>query len=164
MKTYKIKFNEKLNFDGSLEDFFNIKTFDVLQIKNISPKYIINDSGIIQKYNKNIDNNKIILLIKENTVFFSMGKKTNKYITLTEFGIKNNKLNIIHTINNSIGLLISKILKKIFIVKYYADFTYNDKFTFYNFSPIFKYDDLDDEQMISKNSDYLNKYFEALPY
>lgn len=57
-----------------------------------------------------------IAVLDYNTLYTRMGVKIPTYTTLTDFASKHNKVNCIYAIGNEVGILISKILNKAYIV------------------------------------------------
>ena len=125
------------DLDGSLDELFNLETFDPVQIMNgeIVPYKIIDNYGKLKKYKSDMDPFSFIAVLDYNTLYTRMGVRMPTYVTLTDFASKRNKINYIYAIDREIGILPSKILNKAYIVGF-GPYGIINGLDVYNFYPL----------------------------
>ena len=133
MKIYTVGWD----LDGSLDELFNLETFDPVQIMNgeIVPYKIIDNYGKLKKYKSGMDPFSFIAVLDYNTLYTRMGVRMPTYVTLTDFASKRNKVNYIYAIDREIGILPSKILNKAYIVGF-GPYGILNGLDIYNFYPL----------------------------
>ena len=181
MKIYTVGWDldGSYDLDGSLDELFNLETFDPVQIMNgeIVPYKVIDNYGKLKKYKSDMDPFSFIAVLDYNTLYTRMGVRMPTYVTLTDFASKRNKVNYIYAIDREIGILTSKILNKAYIVGFgpYGIINGLDVYKFYPLESSIKketsvnnlarwFKDKLQQRKIDKMSgrEYLNTYFECI--
>lgn len=139
MKIYNVNWNSdgSYDLDGRLDELFILKTFDPLQIKNgeITPNKIIDHYGKLKKYTSDMDPYDFLAILDGDTLYTRMGFKIHIYTTLTDFASKHNKINYIYSIGYEVGILVSKILNKAYLVGF-VPYGIINGLAMYNFFPL----------------------------